>query len=373
MTARRAMIRAAVLLSALLGGSLLPGGPAARAAPDPFAAPVKDCQPCRFSPGPGQPDFNLTFVFDGSGDQKSLAALQITPAAGGPAQRLETGGIAVSDFPDGFAIDDSDLNGDGSADLGIITFSAADNATEDYWLYQPKRRRFVALDRDAAHGDACPLTPVAKTHELRCHVVSSLAEYSDIWYRIEGHRTVAVRQVDQRIDGPLLVHVTTDLSSGPGQVVKTETVGFVGDSPARAAFRKQLAAASQRAAARYRAGDKPGAVAALEPLLKDKNFLALTGTDPMSGKPEDPRLVGELNNYGFYLEQAGRPADATQVLMAVTDIDPGRTVAYLNLADAQFASGDRGGAKENYAEYRKRMTAAGKEARVPARVAERMR
>jgi hypothetical protein len=370
---RRATMLPALLLGALLLGALPPGGMAAPAAPDPFGAPVKDCHPCRFSPGPGQPELSLTFVFDGSGDQKSLTALQITPAAGGPAQRLETGDIAVSDFPDGFAIDDRDLNGDGFADLGIITLAAADNATEAYWLYEPKSRRFVALERDAALGDACPLTPAATPGELRCHVVSSLAEYSDIWYRIDGHRTVAVRQVDQRIDGPLLVHVTTDLSSRPGRVVKTDTVGFVGASPARAAFRKQLAAASRRAAARYRAGDKPGAVAALEPLLKDKNFLALTGTDPMSGKPEDPRLVGELNNYGFYLEEAGRPADATRVLMAVTDIDPDRTVAYLNLADAQFASGDRGAAKASYAAYRKRMIAAGKAARVPARVAERMR
>ena len=76
---------------------------------------------------------------------------------------------------------------------------------------------------------------------------------------------------------------------------------------------------------------------------------------------------------GFYLEQAGRAADAIRVLMAVTEIDPGRSVASLNLADAHFALGDRSTAKAGYTAYRKRMIAAGKAARVRARVAARMR
>jgi len=368
MTMRRATWLASLLLSVA----------AASAAPadttDPFKHPVKDCRPCRFSPGRGQPAFDLTFVFDGSGDDKTLAALEIVPVDGGTAQRLDTGGIAVADFPDGFSLEIGDLRRDGSGDLGIVNLVAPDNSTEEYWLYEPKRHEFVALRRDPDHGDTCPLELVPDTHELHCHIRDGYVGYADIWYRIEGNRTVALREIEQSTESPLAVLVTTDLSVTPNRVAKT-VVGFVGDSPARDAFRQQLDAASKQAAARFQKADKAGAVAALEPLLKDKDLWTLTNSVPVTddNDPADLRLVAELNDYGFYLEEAGRPADAIDVLAAVIDLNPTRIVAYLNLADARFAAGDPDGAKTNYAEYRKRMIADGKATRIPPRVAERLR
>jgi hypothetical protein len=362
------MNRLAIPVAALL----LLGMVAASAAPDPFQAPVQDCHPCRFSPGPGLPEVALTFVFKGAGDGKVLTGFDVTPT-GGTLQHLATGDVAVSDFPDGFTLTDADFTGSGHGDLGLVTLAAADNASETYWLYDAGSRHFVPLQRDDAHGGDCGLSWQGQA--FRCHVKGSAIEYADFSYRLGGDRTVAVGEEDQSIAGPLLVQTVSDLSAKPARVVKTVTVGFVGESPQRAQFYQQLEAASKRAATAYKAGDKPGAVAALEPLLKDKNLEALTDAVPVTNgnAPADLRVVAELNDYGFYLAEAGRSADAVDALSAVIDLDPDRVPAYLNLADAQVAAGDAAGAKTNYAEYQKRMTAAGKAARIPPRVADRLR
>jgi hypothetical protein len=45
-----------------------------------------------------------------------------------------------------------------------------------------------------------------------------------------------------------------------------------------------------------------------------------------------------LNDYGFWLSRAEEPLEAVPVLTKAVEIDPGRAVAYLNLADAALAS-----------------------------------
>jgi tetratricopeptide (TPR) repeat protein len=346
-----------------------------RAAPDPFAKPVKNCQPCRFSPGRGMPDFDVTFRFTGTGGARVLTDIALAPSGGGPAQVFATGGVAVSDFPDGFSLTAGDIDGSGLGDISLVTLQAADNANALSWVYDPATKRFSALRRDDANGGDCPVQWSAADRLLTCHVVGSNIEYTDYEYRLDGDRTVAVRATAQTIDGPLLKHVTTDLSARPPKVVRSRVVGFTGASPERTAFLARMDAAAKLGAARYRAGDRAGAAAAMTPVLAGMNLYALTGSDPVTtlNAPEDLRVVAELNDHGFYLEQAGRAREAVGVLDAVVELDRDRLPAWLNLADAQFANGDPADAKRNYAEYRKRMIAAGKPALIPARVAERLR
>jgi tetratricopeptide (TPR) repeat protein len=85
----------------------------------------------------------------------------------------------------------------------------------------------------------------------------------------------------------------------------------------------------------------------------------------------DRTLVAEMNDYGFYLEETGRYAEAVDVLTSVWNVDATRAVVYLNLADAQFALGRTADARPNYARYAELMTQAGKAAKIPPRVAER--
>ena len=340
----------------------------ARAA-DPFRNAVKDCRPCRFSPGPGQPDLDITFVFRGSGDSRTLTGLKIVPVGGGAVQTLDVD-IAASDFPDGFGLGDPDLNFDGYRDLSIVTQLAANNETDLYWVYRPKSHDFTALKRVGDDGGDYALSPDPKTHLLYAHVHGSAIEHTDYWYRVEGARAVAVRREDQAQDGKgALVSTVTDLTVKPGRVVHRDIVGFMGDSPARDAFLKAFAAASRKAGALYRSGDKAGALKVLDAAMGPKYPDALGLQD---GSPADHRLAAELDDYGFYLEENGRANDAVDVLQAVIDLDAGRTVAYLNLADAEYATGEKGAAKANYLEYQKRMIAAKLAARIPPRVAERV-
>jgi hypothetical protein len=343
----------------------------AAAAQSPFRKPVKDCHPCRLSPAAGGPAFDLVFVFGGSGDRRALTALTLTPVRGGRTQRLDAPDIATSDFPEGFALDDPDLNFDGYRDLALTTFEAATGETARYWVYRPRQHDFVPLervgddDRDADAGDFALQT--APHHQLYCHLHSSAIEHVDYWYRVEGHRAIAVRQERQGVDGAELVSTMIDLTVRPHRILSRGVVGFVGDSPQRTAFLARLDQASARARKRYAAGDVKGAVAAVAAVMQNKYPEALGDGDA------DRKLAGELNDYGFYLERAGRPGPAAEVLMAVIELDPDRAVAYLNLADAKYAGGDKVEAKYFYAEYRKRMIAAGQAARIPPRVAERSR
>ncbi len=226
MTIRRFVVLAAMLVST---------GAAAGAA-GPFDAPVRDCHPCRFWPGAGQPQFDLTFVFTGSGDDKKLAALDIAPAGGGAHQRLDTGGIAVSDFSDGFTIETYDLNGDGLGDLSITTGEyAAGNSSAKYWIYDPAAHRFVPLERSGggdADSDDSALVPMEKG-VLYCHVHDTAVAYADYVYRISGNRAVAVRKEEQSQDDAFIVQTTTNLTTKPPRVVRHVTVGYAGDSPAR--------------------------------------------------------------------------------------------------------------------------------------------
>lgn len=357
-------------LAIVLGLGLSFGASAGRAAPDPLADPVKDCHPCHLSPGDGQPTLDLTFVFKGEGDEKALTAIEVTPAGGGKTQRLETGDIAVSDFPDGFSLDRADINFDGLGDLALTIQEAATNVDVKYWLYRPASHDYAPLERVGDDGDGFALAP-GPNRELVAHARDGAIGSTDTWYRLTGTRAVAVRKEVTGVEGPLVQDVTYDLTAKPAKIVKRVTVGFSGDSPERTKFLGQLEAASTKADALYRSGNKAGAVAALEPLLKDKLLAVLTETYPAGTDAGDRKIVGEVNNYGFYLAEAGRPRDAVDVLSAVIDSAPDRTVAYLNLADAQFAAGGPGDAKPNYVEYAKRMTEAGNAAHIPPRVTDR--
>ncbi|VDY63740.1 tetratricopeptide repeat protein [Shimwellia blattae] len=62
-----------------------------------------------------------------------------------------------------------------------------------------------------------------------------------------------------------------------------------------------------------------------------------------------------FNDYGFLLQQAGRNVDAVTVLNIVVKNTPKRAVAYLNIADAYWASGDVTKSSQNYKEYIKLM------------------
>ena len=77
-----------------------------------------------------------------------------------------------------------------------------------------------------------------------------------------------------------------------------------------------------------------------------------------------------LNDYGFFLEQSS-DSRAAEILSITVALDPERTVAFLNLADALWKAGRKAEAAVNYREYARLMKAKGFEKQIPSRVTER--
>jgi lipoprotein NlpI len=70
-------------------------------------------------------------------------------------------------------------------------------------------------------------------------------------------------------------------------------------------------------------------------------------------------VVAQLNDLGFFLTESGDAERGLSVLEFVTTLAPDRTVAWLNQADAAWASGDKGLARASYRTYVDRLEDAG--------------
>ena len=79
-----------------------------------------------------------------------------------------------------------------------------------------------------------------------------------------------------------------------------------------------------------------------------------------------------INGYGFFLQESGDPGRAAGILAGVSAVDPGRTAAYLNLADALWVLGRPEEAGPLYAEYLRLLEGDGLLDHAPGYVMERM-
>ena len=97
----------------------------------------------------------------------------------------------------------------------------------------------------------------------------------------------------------------------------------------------------------------------------------------VDGLPDDrsfafphSQYIAAVNNYAYYLQLQGKHSEVIPVFEKIIEMDPSRTVAYLNLADSLWAIGERKEAGEKYAQYVSRCRKLHYEG-VPGRVKER--
>lgn len=83
-------------------------------------------------------------------------------------------------------------------------------------------------------------------------------------------------------------------------------------------------------------------------------------------------IVPALNDYAYALQLTGFDSAAIEVLQTVIQASPGRTAAWLNIADSYWNGKNFDSGKRNYAQYVKLMEADGLKARIPSRVFERL-
>jgi tetratricopeptide (TPR) repeat protein len=78
--------------------------------------------------------------------------------------------------------------------------------------------------------------------------------------------------------------------------------------------------------------------------------------------------VIELNDTAFYLYQLGYHEASLEILKKVIQLDPNRTVAYLNMADVYLALNNHRQAKQNYLIYANKMKNARLTQQIPKRI-----
>jgi tetratricopeptide (TPR) repeat protein len=79
-----------------------------------------------------------------------------------------------------------------------------------------------------------------------------------------------------------------------------------------------------------------------------------------------------LNDYGFFLQQAGKHDEAVKILGAVIKQDPDRASAQLNLADSLWALERKAEARSHYKIYNQLMIKANRTGEIPQRVRARL-
>lgn len=114
-----------------------------------------------------------------------------------------------------------------------------------------------------------------------------------------------------------------------------------------------LKRAHEVATQRYKARDAAGAARVLQAAFAHFTPFA----EKPDGSPSLPpaRLTALRNDYGFFLAEAGRSAEAETQLRAVVEAAPERAVARLNLADALWAQDKKAEAEAQYREYARRV------------------
>jgi hypothetical protein len=177
------------------------------------------------------------------------------------------------------------------------------------------------------------------------------------------HRLTGNVPISQSLRGPVTAElerryglgrdVTQRLLASYSLMVDTESLLAV----------QKLHAEATRA---YKARKPAKAVTLLEGQLAAP---AISKLDPTDG---DENVTALLNDYGFFLSEAGLHERAIAVLKGVVARAPDRAVAYLNLADAEHAQGDVANASLHYRRYATLMWAGRKGEKIPARVTERM-
>jgi tetratricopeptide (TPR) repeat protein len=89
---------------------------------------------------------------------------------------------------------------------------------------------------------------------------------------------------------------------------------------------------------------------------------------------EDAKVViPAINDYAFALQEAGDNTAALPLFQEIIKYQPDRTVAWLNMADAYWSTGNLDNAKKSYQQYTKLMATAGLQAKIPARVSARLK
>ncbi|WP_242487739.1 hypothetical protein [Pseudomonas sp. TH31] len=91
----------------------------------------------------------------------------------------------------------------------------------------------------------------------------------------------------------------------------------------------------------------------------------------LSDKELGSAMISAINDYAYFLQENNQALESIPFLNDVVAAQPKRAVAWLNLADSNWAIGEKNDAAKQYAEYKRLMMAENKKSKIPSRVFER--
>lgn len=116
----------------------------------------------------------------------------------------------------------------------------------------------------------------------------------------------------------------------------------------------------------YKNKDLSGAAKDLQPFVE--NFALVWLQDKDNRKV----LIPALNDYAYILQIMGNNVAALHLLQEVTQYEPKRVVAWLNIADSYWAQSDDANARKCYQKYVDLMTEENMKGKIPKRVLNRI-
>ncbi|MFS2093284.1 tetratricopeptide repeat protein [Pseudomonas sp. Pseusp11] len=140
---------------------------------------------------------------------------------------------------------------------------------------------------------------------------------------------------------------------------------LLGDKKYKNVYAEMISLAHADALSLFKKGQRVEAIAELSPYASNYKAVWLA----------DKELAGvvilAINDYAYFLQENNQAIESIPFLNDVVAAEPSRAVAWLNLADSNWAIGKKNDAAKQYAVYRNLMLKVNRKSKIPQRVFER--
>ncbi|WP_028620468.1 tetratricopeptide repeat protein [Pseudomonas sp. Ant30-3] len=140
---------------------------------------------------------------------------------------------------------------------------------------------------------------------------------------------------------------------------------LVNDKKHKIVYAEMIDLAHANALSLFKEGKKEQAVIGLSPYAENYKSAWLADKE-IAGV-----VVSAINDYAYFLQENNQAAESISFLKDIVIVQPNRAVAWLNLADSNWAVGNKNDAAKQYFEYKKLMLSVDRKSKIPARVFER--
>ncbi len=291
-----------------------------------------------------------------------------------------------------YGVSSGDINSDGYNDL-LIRIPGIEESSNLVWLYNKEKNNFKFIK-------FFEFEEIFIDKKSRSILERDINGFSERYYKFSDDSFILTKEINREDieKAGYTVHVYSSIKEGKKVVIK-KSITIEEENPFTIKLRREFSKVYSNALRQFRNKQIKASAETLRIFFEKYNLTNYSYEVFASTN----KTLNMLNDYGFFLEQAGYLEDSIQVLEIVKEIDENRIVVYLNLADAQFKLSQYypninsrieyqeysrkyydfgepaslndliGQYKLNYGIYTNLMTKAGKQKKIPTRVFDRLK